>query len=144
MGINSRQFLDQDIQNTQCMPTEISVSVSCLSLNFSTSIKFKWSVLLWTPQTEQGTMILPALFLANVAGFLPILCYWCFFPFTGCLFPPPLNQWSFFCLSWICYLLLLLSATFSSPYPLYPLKLCDLLYKSSHPPSLICHFWALF
>lgn len=87
MGINSRQFLEQDIQNTQCMATEIPVSVSCLSLNFSTLIKLSWSVMLWAPQTEQGTMILPTLFLANVAIFCQFCgtvfsLFWSFIPST--------------------------------------------------------------
>lgn len=139
--------MEQDVQKAQCMATEISVAVSCLSLNFSLLVKLSWYVLLRTPQTEQGMMILPTLFLASVAFFLPILWFANFrdfFHFTGLLFPPPLNQQIFFCPTWICYLLLLPSATSAFPYPWYPLKLCDLLYKSSHPPSLICHFWTLF
>lgn len=80
---------------------------------------------------------------ASVAFCLPILWY-CLFLLLVFFFPPPLNQWIFFCLTRICYLLLLPSATSASPHPLCPLKLCDLLYKSSHPPALICHFWTLF
>lgn len=61
------------------MATEKSVVVSCLSLNFSTLIKLSWSVLVWTLQTEQGTVILPTLLLASVAFCLPVLWY-CLFP----------------------------------------------------------------
>lgn len=61
------------------MAAEKSVVVSCLSLNFSTLIKLSWSVLVWTPQTEQGTVILPTLLLASVAFCLPVLWY-CLFP----------------------------------------------------------------
>lgn len=53
------------------MATKKSVAVFCLNLNFCTLIKLSWSVLLWPPLTEWGTV----LFFASVAFCFPILWY---------------------------------------------------------------------
>lgn len=107
-------------------------TVFCLSLCISPhQLNSTGLQLLLTLQTVQGMMRLSTLFLASVAFFLLICCtiYSLWQSFDSA------SQWVLLLLNWSCYILSIYFLVISaSPHPACPLKLCDHLCKSCHPP----------